>query len=96
MVSPKVTLLFKIILFIYLFLTLLGLPCCAGFSSCSERELVSSCGARALGVRASVTETHESSSCSSWALEIVVMDGLICSEAHGIFLNQGSNPCLLH
>ena len=90
MVSPKVTLLFKIILFIYLFLTVLGLPCCAGFSSCSERELVS------LGVRASVTETHESSSCSSWALEIVVMDGLICSEAHGIFLNQGSNPCLLH
>ena len=47
-------------------------------------------------MRASVIETREASSCSSRALKIVVMDGLIYSEAHGIFLNQGSNPCLLH
>ena len=38
-----------------------------------------SCGAQALGAQASVEAAH----------------GLSCSEARGIFLDQGSNPCLL-
>ena len=39
------------------------------------------------------------SSCSSWALGhrlVVVAHRLSCSEACGIFLDQRSNPCLLH
>ena len=57
--------------FIYLFLAVLGLPRCArAFSSCSEQGLLffavrrlltavaSRCGARALGVRASVVVAH--------------------------------------
>ena len=37
-------------------------------------------------------------SCSSQALErgLVVVQGLSCSKACGIFPDQGSNPCLLH
>ena len=40
----------------------------------------SCCGAQALGAWASVVVAH----------------GLSCSEARGIFLDQGSNPCSLH
>ena len=67
--------------FIYLFLALLGLHCCArAFSSCVERGLlfvtvcglliaVASlcCGARALGARDSVVVARGLSSCGSWA-----------------------------
>ena len=53
-------------------------------SSCnvqnSHRNSFSCCGVRALGTPASVV----------WAR------GLSCSVARGIFLDQGSNPCLLH
>ena len=66
--------------FIYLFLALLGLHCCArAFSSCSERGLLfvvvqglliavaSRCGAWALGTQASVVVARGLSSCGSWA-----------------------------
>ena len=72
----------------------LGLCCCAwAFSSCSEWGLLlgcgvrashcsgfSCCGARALGVRASVVVSYR----------------LSCSAACGIFPDQGLNPCPLH
>ena len=64
-------------------------PSCGAWAShCSSS---SCCGARALG--------HSGSrSCGSQALEhrlVVVIHGLP-SEARGIFLGQGSNPCRLH
>ena len=53
-------------------------------SSCDVRSphpnSFSCCGVRALGTPASVV----------WAR------GLSCSAARGVFLDQGSNPCLLH
>ena len=66
-------------------LAALGLRCCAWFlSRCSERGLLSSCsvrtshcggfsccGARALGVRASVIAARGLQSCGLWALECV-------------------------
>ena len=68
--------------YFYLFLAVLGLHCCTrAFSSYSERGLLfvvvcrlhcggfSCCGARALGVRASVVVARGLSSCGSWALE---------------------------
>ena len=40
------------------------------------------------------------SCCGAWALgtraSVVVVHGLSCSAACGIFPNQGSNPCPLH
>ena len=81
-----------IYLFIYFWL-LLGLHCCtwaflwlrrAGATlRCSVQASHCSgfsCGARALGVQASVVVAH----------------GLSCSAACGIFPDQGSNPCPLH
>ena len=70
-------------LFIYLFLTALGLCCCAwAFSSCGEpgaalhcgaqashRGGFSCCGAWALGARASVVVACGLSSSGSWVLE---------------------------
>ena len=68
--------------FIYLFLAVLGLHCCArAFSSCGKRGLLlvvahgilivvaSHRGARALGARASVVAARGLSSCGSRALE---------------------------
>ena len=88
----------------YLFVALLGLHCCmrlplvVGSRGCSLVVVhgllfaVASCGAWALG--------HAGfSSCSSWTLEHrlkVVIQGLSCSAACGIFMDQGSNPCFLH
>ena len=59
---------------INLFLSALGLHCCMwAFSSCgvqaSHCSGFSCCGARALGVQASVVEAHGLSSCGSQALE---------------------------
>ena len=90
----------------------LGLHCCAwAFFSCIRAPLLSSCDvqasycsgfsscrARAPGSQASVVAAHwcdivarplehRPSSCGT---------GLSCSEACGIFLDQGSNPCPLH
>ena len=54
---------FKFYLLRYLFLAALGLPCCvSAFSSCGERELVSSCGAWASPCRGS-------SYCRAWAAQ---------------------------
>ena len=100
---------FLINLFIYLFLAALGLRCCTrAFSSCGKRGLlfvavrglpivVASlcCGARALGVQASVVVARGLSSCGSRALELrlsSVAHRLSCSAARGIFLD----PCPLH
>ena len=75
---------FILMFLIYLFLAVLGLCCCTGFSLtvASEQERLSSwatwashgsgvscCAARALGTRASVAAARGPSSCSSWALE---------------------------
>ena len=78
----------KMYVFIYLFLAEQDLCCCWGlFSSCGEWGPPSDYGEWAsrysevyCGVRASV----------------IVTRGLSCSEACGIFPDQGSNPCLLH
>ena len=73
----------KTFIYFALFLAVLGLRCCEwAFSSCGERGLlfvavrgllivVASlcCGARALGVQASVVAARGLSSCGSWALE---------------------------
>ena len=72
----------KFIYFIYLFLAVLGLRCCAraflvaargGYSSCGAQAShcsgFSRCGAWALGTRASVVVARGLSSCGSWALE---------------------------
>ena len=81
-------------------LLLLGL-----FSSCGEQGLLSSCGAhsshcncfscyraQALKRVGSVVVAPELHSTGS----IAVAHGLGCSEAGGIFPDQGSNPRLLH
>ena len=70
-------------LFIYLFLAVLGLRCCArAFSSCGKRATLrcgarashcrgfSCCRARALGAQASVVVARGLSSCGLWALEL--------------------------
>ena len=68
--------------------------CCARtFSSCGEQRLLSSCGVRA-------SHCSGFSCCGAWVLgptgSVVVVHGLSCSEARGIFPNQGSNPCPLY
>ena len=60
---------------------------CRLFSSCGERGLLSSCCGGASHCRGfSVAETGS----------IAAAHGLSCSSACGIFLDQGSNLCLLH
>ena len=81
--------------FSYLVLAVLHLPCCMwAFSSCTKQRPLfvgvlgllshcsgfSCCRVPALGMRASV----------------IVMLGLSCSVACGIFPGQGLNPCPLH
>ena len=69
---------------IYLFLIALGFHCHEwAFSSCTQASHCngfSCCGAQALGAQALSVKRHEFS----------------CSEACGIFPEQGSNPCPLH
>ena len=74
---------FILVKFVYLFLTALGLRCCArAFSSCGEGGTTlrwgewashcggfSCCGAWAVAMRASVVLARGLSSCGSWALE---------------------------
>ena len=97
---------FSLLLF-YLFLAVLGLCCCIGFSlvvasrGCSlvtVQRLLSAVASLAAEPRFQGAQ-FQFSSCGSWSLEhssIVGVHGLSCSEACGIFLDQGSNPCLLH
>ena len=81
----------------YLFIYWLCPNCCAEFfSSCDAWAPscggFSCCGAWVLG--------HTGSAVTFLGLEstgsIVVAHKLSCSEACGIFLDQGLNPCLLH
>ena len=80
---------FKINLFIYLFLTALGLRCGARASHCGG---LSCCAAQALGAQASVPVARGLQSAGSAA----VAHGPSCSAACGILLDQGWNPCPLH
>ena len=82
------------------------------FSSCCEWGLLSSCGAwasygcgfsccraRLQGMWASAVAAHGLSSGGSWTLEHrlnICGTRLILLLACGLFLDQGSNPCLLH
>ena len=100
-IKNNFTLCFLLFFYMYLLLAVLG-PCCCprAFSGCGKWALLSSysgrashlssfsrCGAQALG--------HASfSSCSSQNL--VLVHRFSCSVAYGIFLDKGSNPCLLH
>ena len=82
--------------FLYLPRTGATLCCCVQASHCSG---ISCCGTQALGMWASVAVVHRLSWCGSLALtagSVVVVHGLSCSMIHGIFLDQGSNPCPLH
>ena len=74
-------------------------------SSCGVRASrhsgFSCCRAQALGHAGFSSAAPGLSSCGSWALEhrlnrTVVAHGLSCSEACGIFPDQGLNPCFLH
>ena len=92
--------------FIYLFLAMLGLCCCRGFSLVvvsGPYSLAVMCGL--LMAVASVVAGHGLQ--GTWASAvvasrlqdtgtIVVAQGLSGSVARGIFPNQGWNPCLLH
>ena len=96
----------------FFFFAALDFRCCAqAFSICGEQELLfvalrglpiavaSLCGARDLGMQASVVAACRLCSCGSRALErrlSSVVLGLSCSAACGIFPDQGSNPCPLH
>ena len=60
-------------------------------SHCGERGLLSSCSVQA-------SRGSDFSCCRAWALgclgSVVVAYGLACPKAHGIFLDQGSNPAV--
>ena len=88
-------------LFIFkkLFLAVLALRCCAGFSLVAERRGCSLAVEQELLVAVASLVAYGLRSCSSRALSTssaVVVHGLSCSAACGIFLDQGSNLCLLH
>ena len=79
------------ILFTYLSLAVLGLCYYVGFSLVTGFSLVAVCGL--LFAVASLVAEHG----LEGALATVVgAHGLSCSTACGSFLDQGSNPCLLH
>ena len=82
-----------IYLFIYLFLAVLGLRFCAwAFSSCGEQGHSSSrCMSLSL-LRPLLLRSTGSRGAGS----VVTAHGPRCSAAHGIFPDQGSNPCPLH
>ena len=61
----------------------------AGWGAPSHNDGFSSCRAQAPGVWASVVVARGPWSAGS----VVVAHGLSCSEAYGIFPDQGSNPC---
>ena len=78
---------------IYLFLAALGLCYCArAFSRCSEWGLLF---AAVRGLLIAVAFLVTDHGLQSTAL-VVVVHGLSCFAACGIFLDQGSNPCSLH
>ena len=79
--------------FIYLYLTVLGLHCCSGFSLVVESGGYSLAVAHWLLIAVdSFVAEHRSQ--SIWA-SVVVAHRLSCPAACGIFLNKGSNLCPL-
>ena len=79
-----------------LFLAVLGLRCWAfsewAFSDCSEQGLIF---VVVHGLLIAVASVVEYRLWGMWA-SVVVAHRLSCPEAHGIFPDQGSNPCSLH
>ena len=63
------------------------------FSSCSEWGLLASRGVQAS--RCSGFSYGRAQAPGVWA-SVVEVQGLSCSEARGIFPDQGMNPCRLH
>ena len=102
--------LFLVSLFRSLFITLvaLGLHCCTrAFSSCGERGLLCAVVPGLLIPVVSLVQAlglqefrHVGSTVSTPRLQgtasIVGAHRLSCSPTCGMFLDQGSNPCLLH
>ena len=92
--------------FIYLFLVVLDLCCCTGFSVVVESRgyFLAAVGGLLIMVAPLLQSTgarvHMDSAAAVLGLQstgsIVVTRGLSCSMAHGIFLDQGSNLGLLH
>ena len=90
---------------IYLFLAVLGLHCCVGFSLLAASKGYSRCGSQA-------SHCGSFSRCGTWALgcvgfsscssrlqstgPVVVVHGIICPMACGIIPDQGWDPCLPH
>ena len=76
--------------FLKLILAVLGLCCCMGFC------LLAANG----GCAVVVTQVSHCSGISCWGSQeagsVLVAGRLSCSSVCGIFLDQGSNPCLLH
>ena len=74
---------------LFLFLAVLTLHCCAGFSLAAVQGLQRA--------QASALEAHGFSSCRFLLQSTgTVVHRLSCSETRGISLDQGSNLCLLH
>ena len=78
--------------FIYVFLAVLGLRCCADLSPIVEGGCSLFAAHRLLIVVASLIERPGLYSIGS----TVVGQGLTCSAACGIFPDQGWSPCFLH
>ena len=77
-------------MFIYLFLTALGLHCCVwAFSSCGEQGPLSRCGVRASYCGGFSGGGAWTQGCTG---PVVVTQGLSCSKAWGILPDRGSNP----
>ena len=77
-----------------LFLAVLGLHCYVwAFSSCGELGLVSVVGYGLILVAASLAVEHRLKGTQA---SVVVVHGLDCPMACGIFPDQGSNLCPLH
>ena len=83
-------------------LVVLGLHCCVqAFSSCSEQGLLFIALQRLLSLQRTGSRHTGFSHCSTWALwlwligSLVVVHGLSCPTACGIFPDQGLNLCPL-
>ena len=78
--------------FFFRFLALLGLCCCKGLSLAAGSGGYSPVAMRRLLIAVASLVEHWLQSTDS----VIVAHGLGCSAACGIFLDQGSNPCLQH
>ena len=77
---------------IYFFLAVLGLRCCVGFSLAVESEGYSLVVVGRLLFTVTSLAEHRLQGAGS----VVVVYGVSCSVAYGIFLDQGLSLCLLH